>query len=92
MTKEEYRELIIDAVKTLKIDYEDFIGYTFSDDPKIWLENIHKIFPDTYTYSKLKKDEITGFTLLNKKGLLEQLLDNFTLSLSYIFNINLGIL
>ena len=25
MTKEEYRELIIDAVKTLKIDYEDFI-------------------------------------------------------------------
>ena len=29
MTKEEYRELIIDAVKTLKIAYEDFIGYTF---------------------------------------------------------------
>ena len=48
---------IIDAVKTLKIDYEDFIGYTFSDNPKIWLENIHKIFPDTYTYSKLKKDD-----------------------------------
>ena len=44
MTKEEYKDLIIDAVKTLKIDYEDFIGYTFSDDPKIWLENIHKIF------------------------------------------------
>ena len=57
MTKEEYRELIIDAVKTLKIDYEDFIGYTFSDDPKIWLENINRIFPDTYTYSKLKKDD-----------------------------------
>lgn len=57
MTKEEYKELIIDAVKTLKIDYEDFIGYTFSDDPKIWLENIQKIFPDTYKYSELKKDE-----------------------------------
>lgn len=57
MTKEEYKDLIIDAVKTLKIDYEDFIGYTFSDNPKIWLENIHKIFPDTYTYSKLKKDD-----------------------------------
>ena len=57
MTKEEYRELIIDAVKTLKIDYEDFIGYTFSDDPQVWLKNIHKIFPDTYTYSKLKKDD-----------------------------------
>lgn len=28
--------------------------------------------------SKLKKDEITGFNFLNKKGLLEQLLDNFT--------------
>ena len=57
MTKEEYKELIIDAVKTLKIDYEDFIGYTFSDDPKIWLENIQKIFPDTYKYSELKKDK-----------------------------------
>lgn len=57
MTKEEYKELIIDAVKILKIDYEDFIGYTFSDDPKIWLENIQKIFPDTYKYSELKKDE-----------------------------------
>ena len=57
MTKEEYRELVIDAVKTLKIAYEDFIGYTFSDDPKVWLKNIHRIFPDTYTYSKLKKDD-----------------------------------
>ena len=57
MTKEEYRELIIDAVKTLKIDYEDFIGYTFSDDPKVWLQNIDRVFPDTYTYSKLKKDD-----------------------------------
>lgn len=28
--------------------------------------------------SKFKKDEITGFTLLNKKGLLDQLLENFT--------------
>lgn len=57
MTKEEYKDLIIDAVKTLKIDYEDFIGYTFSDDPQVWLKNIHIIFPDTYTYSKLKKDD-----------------------------------
>ena len=57
MTKEEYKELIIDAIKTLKIDYEDFIGYTYSDDSEIWLKNIRKIFPDTYTYSKLKKDE-----------------------------------
>lgn len=57
MTKEEYKELIIDAVKILKIDYEDFIGYTFSDDPEVWLKNIHIIFPDTYTYSKLKKDD-----------------------------------
>ena len=57
MTKEEYKELIIDTVKTLKIDYEDFIGYTFSDNPKVWLKNIHIIFPDTYTYSKLKKDD-----------------------------------
>ena len=57
MTVEEYKELIIEAVKTLKIDYEDFIGYTFSDDPKVWLKNIHRVFPDTYTYSKVKKDE-----------------------------------
>ena len=57
MTKEEYKDLIIDAVKTLKIDYEDFIGYTFSDDPQVWLKNIYRIFPDTYTYSKLKKDD-----------------------------------
>ena len=53
--KEGYRELVIDAVKTLKIAYEDFIGYTFSDDPKVWLKNIHTVFPDTYTYSKLKR-------------------------------------
>ena len=65
MTKEEYKDLIIDAVKTLKIDYEDFIGYTFSDDPKIWLENIHKIFPDTYTYSKLKKDDARSSLVLD---------------------------
>ena len=57
MTKEEYKELIIDAVKILKIDYEDFIGYTFSDNPEVWLKNIRRIFPDTYTYSKLKKDD-----------------------------------
>lgn len=56
MTKEEYRELVIDAVKALKIDYEDFIGYTFSDDPKVWLKNIHTVFLDTYTYSKLTND------------------------------------
>lgn len=55
MTKEEYKDLLIDAVKALKIDYEDFIGYAFSDDPQVWLKNIHRIFPDTYTYSKLKK-------------------------------------
>ena len=54
--KEGYRELVIDAVKTLKIAYEDFIGYTFSDDPKVWLKNIHTVFLDTYTYSKLKND------------------------------------
>ena len=35
MTKEEYKELIINAVEALKIDYEDFIGYTFSDDPQV---------------------------------------------------------
>ena len=64
MTKEEYRELIIDAVKTLKIAYEDFIGYTFSDDPKVWLKNIHTVFLDTYTYSKLKKDEESGRLVL----------------------------
>ena len=57
MLKEEYKELIIDAVKTLKIDYEDFIGYTYSDNPKVWLKNINRVFPDTYTYSKLKKDD-----------------------------------
>ena len=55
--REEYRELVIDAVKTLKIAYEDFIGYTFSDDPKVWLKNIHTVFPDTYTYSKLTNDD-----------------------------------
>ena len=43
MTKEEYKELIIDAIRTLRIDYDDFICYTFSDDPKVWLENIQKI-------------------------------------------------
>ena len=48
MLKEEYKELIIDAVKTLKIDYEDFIGYTYSDNPKVWLKNINRVFPDTY--------------------------------------------
>ena len=72
MTKEEYRELIIDAVKTLKIDYEDFIGYTFSDDPQVWLKNIHIIFPDTYTYSKLKKDaERAGLVLDLYKKLVQ---------------------
>ena len=65
MTKEDYKELIIDAVKTLKIDYEDFIGYTFSDDPKVWLKNIHKVFPDTYTYSKLKKDDSQASLVLD---------------------------
>ena len=54
--KEGYRELVIDAVKTLKIAYEDFIGNTFSDDQKVWLKNIHTVFLDTYTYSKLKND------------------------------------
>ena len=54
--REEYRELVIDAVKALKIDYEDFIGYTFSDDPTVWLKNIHTVFLDTYTYSKLTND------------------------------------
>ena len=56
MTKEEFRELIIDTVKELHIDYEDFIGYSYTDDEDVWMQNINRRLPDTYLYSKVTND------------------------------------
>ena len=56
MTKEEFKKLIIDTVKELHIAYEDFIGYSFTDNEDVWMNNIDRVFPDTYMYSKLKND------------------------------------
>ena len=53
MTKEEYKDLIIDAVKTLKIDYEDFIGYTF--------------FPLSFPINSSEYAFIKGFLVSYKK-------------------------
>lgn len=56
MTREEFKKLIIDAVKELHIDYEDFIGYSYTDDEDIWMDNIDRMLPDTYMYSKMTND------------------------------------
>ena len=56
MTKEEFKKLIIDTVKELHIAYEDFIGYSYTDDEDIWMKNIDRILPDTDMYSKMTND------------------------------------
>ena len=57
MNKETFRELIIEKMKSIKLDYDDFIGYSYSDDPNVWMQNLLKVLPDTYQYSLLTKDE-----------------------------------
>ena len=57
MDKETFRELIIEKMKSINLAYEDFIGYSYSDDPSVWMGNLNKIMPDTYYYSLLTNDE-----------------------------------
>ena len=57
MDKELFRQLIIEKIKLIKLDYEDFIGYSYSDDPDVWMHNLLKVLPDTYQYSLLKNDK-----------------------------------
>lgn len=65
MDKETFRELIIEKMKLLKLDYEDFIGYSYSDDSNVWMQNLLKVLPDTYQYSLLTKDD-TRMQLVEK--------------------------
>ena len=57
MDKDTFKELIIEKMKLLKLDYEDFIGYSYSEDPDVWMPNLLKVLPDTYQYSLLKNDK-----------------------------------
>ena len=56
MDKESFRKLIIEKMKLINLDYEDFIGYSYSDNPEVWMDNLLTVLPDTYHYSKLKND------------------------------------
>ena len=65
MDKESFRELIIEKIKLLKLDYEDFIGYSYSDDPDVWMHNLVKLLPDTYQYSLLTNDKVRTQLVMN---------------------------
>lgn len=65
MDKESFRELIIEKIKLLKLDYEDFIGYSYSDDPDVWMHNLVKVLPDTYQYSLLTNDKVRAQLVMN---------------------------
>ena len=79
MNKESFRKLIIEKMKQIDLDYEDFIGYSYSNDPKVWIGNLTVVLPDTYHYSRLTND--TARMQLVKDTLTELIIAYKTLDL-----------